>query len=90
MTISEILEKIIENHTEEDVKETIYESIYDFVDEDWQDDGEYESEHDWYFEFCTDEAQSQTLQNIIHGVTTDISMNDYCKIYDTLWDLWDL
>jgi len=43
----------------------IDERIYDYVDPDWEDDGDYESEHDWYIDFGRGEAESDIIQELV-------------------------
>jgi len=43
----------------------IDERIYDYVDPDWEDDGDYEGEHDWYIDFGRGEAESDIIEEVV-------------------------
>ena len=89
MLNKEIIKLITDKYSSDDILESIDESMINYIEPNWQDDG-YESEYDWYCDHCTDEAESEVLQSVIHEVTTDLSMQDYSLIYDELKEVWDL
>ena len=78
-----ILDEIKSNNTEESVHNDVDEAKYDFIDVGWED--EFEDIYEAYEETGRDEAESQTLDNLIrnHG-GSDLSTDDHCKILEEL------
>ncbi len=89
MTTKDIIIKILSEHTEDNVMGDIDDVRCNYIDDGWEDDG-YDSEYDWYVDHCTDEAESEVINGIIRDVTTDLSIDDFCLVYDTLIEVWDI
>ena len=45
--------------------EMVDDQVLDYVDSDWEDDGEYDSEQDWYIDHGRGEAESDIIENIV-------------------------
>jgi len=80
--------KIKEEFSDTDVATMYDEEITNWVDSDWEEDGEYESEYDWYIDHNNDEAQDVVISSIISWYkkifNKDISDDDYSELFDTI------
>lgn len=69
--MEEVIKFIAENYPEEKVAEMYDEEILNWVDSDWNEDGDYESEYDWYKDHNSNEAEDEVIKTI----TSDIKKN---------------
>jgi hypothetical protein len=85
--VEDLMQKIRDRYTEEEIHSMIDEQMMDYIDEDWSEDGEYESEYEWYLEHGRNAAEYDILQQIINSVSTgDISIDDNSEIFNQIAD----
>jgi len=60
-----ILDTINSIGTEIDVIHMINENIFDYLDDDWENDGEYEDEFEWYADYGRGEAEGDIHNDIL-------------------------
>jgi len=92
MNIKSVTKKITDKYSEESILERVNDQIIaEYVDDEWAEEG-FDSEYDWYKEHCSDEAESDILNEVIqeHCGDIKISDNDYLAIFESLKEFWNL
>jgi len=94
MLSTTIVNEISKKHHADDVTEAVDEAKLEYVDCDWDEDGEFDSEQDWYDEHCTNEAQDDVVNGFIDDYQkktgTAIDLDQYAEINEALIAKWDL
>ncbi|HKL24445.1 MAG TPA: hypothetical protein VJ912_03860 [Candidatus Nanoarchaeia archaeon] len=95
MDLENIIEKIKENFSEGELTSRLDNEIFNWVDSDWQEDGEYESEYDWYFDYGGGEAENEIVKEMIrwwqdkYNNGKELNTEEYCKIYNKIIEEYD-
>jgi len=94
MLTTTIVNEISKKHHVDDVTEAVDEAKLEYVDCDWEEDGEFDSEQDWYDEHCTNEAQDDVVNGFIDEYQKEtgvgIDLDQYAEINEALIAKWDL
>ena len=90
MDIEEIIQKIKSNFSERDLASKLDDEILNWIDSDWQEDGDYNSEYDWYLDYGRGEAENEIVKEMIewwkdkYNNGKEPDTEEYCKIYDRI------
>jgi hypothetical protein len=77
MNAQEIYDKIKEKYTDMDVCVIFDNEMLNWIDDDWQDDeGEYDSEFDWYIDHNNNEAEDVVFSMIVNEIYPDLENID--------------
>jgi len=85
MSAQEIIDKIKETNSEMDVCMSFDNEMLNWIDGDWKDDGEYDSEFDWYIDHNNGEAQDEVAKGLIEEIVPKLESEDtdlYCEVFD--------
>lgn len=69
--VVEIAEKILENYSILNITQSVDEQMLEYVDDDWENDGDYESEYDWYQDFGRNEAENDVIIELVNEYQRD-------------------
>lgn len=82
------ISRIKEEYSEDEVSARYDLEILEWVDPDWEEDGNYDSEYDWYIDHNNGEAQDVVIGEIISWYKStydkDISDDDYSDLFDEI------
>lgn len=67
-----VLDFLSKNYTEERVTEDFDEEVNNWVDSDWEDDGNYSDEYEWYIDHNNGEAQDVVIRNIVEDIKSNV------------------
>lgn len=90
MNLDNIIEKIKSNFSEGELISNLDDEILNWMDSDWQKDGEYESEYDWYLEYGRGEAENEIVKDMIkwwqdkYNNGKELNTEEYCQIYNKI------
>jgi hypothetical protein len=76
MSAKEIYEKIKEKYTDMDVCSFFDEEMLNWIDDDWKDDGDYDSEYDWYMDHNNNEAEDVVFKEIVEEIYPNLENID--------------
>lgn len=80
--------RIKEEFSDNEVSARYDNEIMEWVDSDWEEDGNYESEYDWYMDHNNGEAQDVVIGEMINWYKKtydkDISDEDYSELFDEI------
>ena len=82
------ISRIKEEYSEDEVSARYDLEILEWVDPDWEEDGNYDSEYDWYIDHNNGEAQDVVIGEMINWYKRtyekDISDEDYSELFDEI------
>lgn len=79
--VDDLMQKVRDRFDEEEVASMLDEEILNWVDSDWEDDGDYDSEYDWYMDHSNSEAEDVVIDQIINSVDDgNISIDDSIEL----------
>lgn len=82
------ISRIKEEYSEDEVSARYDLEILEWVDPDWEEDGNYDSEYDWYIDHNNGEAQDVVIGEIISWYKStydkDMSDDDYSELFDEI------
>ena len=82
------ISRIKEEYSEDEVSARYDLEILEWVDPDWEEDGNYDSEYDWYIDHNNGEAQDVVIGEIIGWYKStydkDMSDDDYSELFDEI------
>lgn len=80
--------RIKEEYSDNEVASRYDNEIMEWVDSDWEEDGNYESEYDWYMDHNNGEAQDVVIGEMINWYKRtydkDMSDEDYSELFDEI------
>lgn len=80
--------RIKEEYSDNEVSARYDNEIMEWIDSDWEEDGDYESEYDWYMDHNNGEAQDVVIGEMINWYKRtydkDISDEDYSELFDEI------
>lgn len=86
--------RIKEKYSEDEVASKYDDELLNWVDSDWENDGDYESEYDWYIDHNNGEAQDVVIDEMINWYkktyNKDISDDDYSNLFDEIKSEYNL
>jgi hypothetical protein len=86
--------RIKEKYSEDEVASKYDDELLNWVDSDWENDGDYESEYDWYIDYNNGEAQDVVIDEMINWYkktyNKDISDDDYSNLFDEIKSEYNL
>ena len=91
MDIEIFKEKILEQYDEQQIGFMVDDHILEYIDDDWQDDGEYDDEYEWYSDFGCGEAEDDVIKEIIEDIVgIDIEPDIYVEYSNALKELFNV
>ena len=82
------ISRIKEEYSEDEVSARYDLEILEWVEPDWEEDGNYDSEYDWYIDHNNGEAQDVVIGEMINWYKRtyekDISDEDYSELFDEI------
>ena len=82
------ISRIKEEYSEDEVSARYDLEILEWVDPDWEEDGNYDSEYDWYIDHNNGEAQDVVIGEMISWYKStydkDMSDDDYTELFDEI------
>ena len=87
--MEEVEKYLKENFDEEKVTSMLDDEIINWVDSDWEDDGDYDSEYDWYIAHGRNSAEDVIIQEITLAVMKDFPNKDKSEVYDFIKSSYD-
>jgi len=86
--------RIKEEYSENEVATKYDDELLNWVDSDWEEDGDYDSEYDWYIDHNNGEAQDVVIEEMIgwykKTYDKDMSGDDYSELFDEIKSEYDL
>lgn len=80
--------RIKEEYSDNEVNTRYDLEILEWIDPDWEEDGNYDSEYDWYIDHNNGEAQDVVIGEMINWYKRtyekDISDEDYSELFDEI------
>lgn len=89
LTAEEVMEQIEKDYTAMDICQNLDDEIMNWVDSDWEDDGEYDSEYDWYIDHNNKEAEDAVFDNMLreYGLAyEDFAEDQYEELKEMVGD----
>jgi len=88
----EVIDFIEKNYDEVKTAEMFDDEIFssNWVDNDWDEDGEYESEYDWYVDHGRGEVEYAVIETIKADIISKIPGSEKLDLHDIIVDLRDL
>jgi len=87
------MSKIKEHFSEDEVISSFDDEVLNWVDDDWNNDGEYDGEYDWYVDHNNGEAQDVIITNIINWFKKEFNMSlnieEYSELHDAIKQEYD-
>jgi hypothetical protein len=81
---------ITKKYSEMDVAEMVDEAAGDFIDDDWEEDGDYESDLEWYEDYGHGEAEDQVMNRLtkeaMSATKVKLNTNEQIKFDEWLQD----
>ncbi len=94
MQANEIVDKIISENEESAILERVDDQRSEYIDSDWDANGDYDDEYEWYIDHCNGEAEDDILNAVLKQFETKyglaIAADDYLHIFDQLKSEWGL
>ena len=89
--MDELLEFLEKNYSEEKVAEMFDEEVLNWIDEDWEEDGNYEIEYDWYIDFRNGEAEDEVISTIANAIREALpNLSPSIDIEDVLKERYEI
>ena len=93
--LSSLKDYITKKYKESDVDEMVDAQVMEYIDADWEDDGEYDNEQEWYDDFGHGEAEddiiNQLTKEAMNYTKTKLNFNERIKFDEWLQDkYWSL
>ena len=63
--IENVAKEILKKNKPEELLSRLDDQILEYVDDNWEEDGEYESEYDWYIDYGKGEAEDDVITDVI-------------------------
>lgn len=83
---SQWVEEILSNTNEDDIRGMIDDAMMDYIDDNWSEDGDYESEYDWYQDYGRGEAESDVVNQLVNDLqkekSFDLDLDSFCDVCD--------
>jgi hypothetical protein len=80
--------RVKEEYSDDEVASRYDDEMMNWVDSDWEEDGDYDSEYDWYIDHNNGEAQDVVIGEMIdwykRTYDKDISDDDYSDLFDEI------
>jgi len=80
--------RVKEEYSDDEVASRYDDEMMNWVDSDWEEDGDYDSEYDWYIDHNNGEAQDVVIGEMIDWYKKtydkDISDDDYSDLFDEI------
>lgn len=80
--------RVKEEYSDDEVASRYDDEMMNWIDSDWEEDGDYDSEYDWYIDHNNGEAQDVVIGEIIGWYKStydkDISDDDYSDLFDEI------
>ena len=80
--------RVKEEYSDDEVASRYDDEMMNWVDSDWEEDGDYDSEYDWYIDHNNGEAQDVVIGEIIdwykRTYDKDMSDEDYSDLFDEI------
>ena len=88
MIPDEIKQKIDELD-EDEIISKYDDEVLNWVDSDWQEDGEFENEYEWYSDFGKGEAEGVVVVELIKEYWPECTNDEYCELYEYIKEKFD-
>lgn len=92
MTIKQITAAISSKYPKDQIYSLIDELIPEYLDDNWKD--EFNNIFEAYLETGRGEAESDILHSVIREhlaeTNSELSTDDFCKLFDSLKELWQI
>ena len=80
--------RVKEEYSDDEVADRYDDEMMNWIDSDWEEDGDYESEYDWYIDHNNGEAQDVVIGEMINWYKRtydkDMSDDDYSELFDEI------
>jgi len=80
--------RVKEEYSDDEVAARYDDEMMNWIDSDWEEDGDYESEYDWYIDHNNGEAQDVVIGEMINWYKRtydkDMSDDDYSELFDEI------
>ena len=84
--------KVKEHYSEDEVVELFDDEWPNWVDNDWEDDGDYDTEYDWYMDHNNNEAQDAVIHQMMNWYCKEfnggnsLASDPHCELFDAIKD----
>ena len=80
--------RVKEEFSDDEVAARYDDEMMNWIDSDWEEDGDYDSEYDWYIDHNNGEAQDVVIEEMIKWYKStydkDMSDDDYSDLFDEI------
>jgi hypothetical protein len=80
--------RVKEEFSDDEVAARYDDEMMNWIDSDWEEDGDYDSEYDWYIDHNNGEAQDVVIEEMIkwykNTYDKDMSDDDYSDLFDEI------
>jgi hypothetical protein len=80
--------RVKEEFSDDEVATRYDDEMMNWIDSDWEEDGDYDSEYDWYIDHNNGEAQDVVIEEMIKWYKStydkDMSDDDYSDLFDEI------
>ena len=80
--------RVKEEFSDDEVATRYDDEMMNWIDSDWEEDGNYDSEYDWYIDHNNGEAQDVVIEEMISWYKStydkDMSDDDYSELFDEI------
>jgi len=80
--------RVKEEFSDDEVATRYDDEMMNWIDSDWEEDGNYDSEYDWYIDHNNGEAQDVVIEEMIKWYKStydkDMSDDDYSDLFDEI------
>ena len=80
--------RVKEEFSDDEVAARYDDEVMNWIDSDWEEDGDYDSEYDWYIDHNNGEAQDVVIEEMIkwykNTYDKDMSDDDYSELFDEI------
>lgn len=77
MIKDQIIQFIQANYSEDDIIARLDEEKLEWIDSDWEDDGDYSDEYEWYGDHNSGEAEDVGVDEIYKHTLNDLKLNPH-------------
>lgn len=87
--MKEVEKYLEENFNEEKVTSMLDDEILNWVDSDWENDGDYDCEYDWYISHGRNSAEDVIIKEITDDVMKQFPEKEMIEVYDLVKSSYD-
>ena len=84
--------RIKEEYSDDEVASIYDDEMMNWVDSDWEDDGDYDTEYDWYMDHNNNEAQDAVIHQMMNWYCKEfnggnsLASDPHCELFDAIKD----